>query len=110
MFTIDASSGNHISFDGRKFLPKPRVSVTIAVWMKVNTIHAHQSVFSTVGSSNLELNRYHLEIQWDGRVRWSHKNEHDVIFDIVTKPLIKTGNWTHLTVTYDGGLGMARVG
>ena len=110
MFAIDASSGSHISFDGRKFLPKPRVSVTITVWMKVNTIHAHQSVFSTVGGSNSERNRCHLEIQSDGRVRWSHKNEHGVIFHIVTKPLIKSGNWTHLALTYDGGLGMARVG
>ena len=105
---INVCIGGDILFDGLRFFPKPRVSVTMAVWIKLNTTLSDQSVFGTAGRT---VSIYHLEVKHGGNVRWFHRNEQGVvIFGVNTKPLIKTGKWTHLAATYDGVLGMARVG
>ena len=111
MFAIDVCSGSDILFDGPRFYPKPNVSVTMTVWIKLETNLGEQSVFATVGgnASTHSQGHYHLEIR-NGSVRWFHRNEREVtIFSVLTKPLIKIGNWMHLAVTYDGVSGVARV-
>ena len=111
-FAIDIFIGGDILFDGLRFYPKPYGSVTMAVWIKLDTNLGIQSVFDTVGgrASTHREGQYHLEVD-NGRVRWFHRNErHVTIFSVLTRPLIETGNWMHLAVTYDGVLGMARVG
>ena len=111
MFAIDVCSGSDILFDGPRFYPKPNVSVTMTVWIKLETNLGEQSVFATVGgnASTHSQGHYHLEIK-NGSVRWFHRNEREVtIFSVLTKPLIEIGNWTHLAVTYDGVSGVARV-
>ena len=82
----------------------------MAVWLKLETLD-YQSVFDTAGGSSYGGSRYHLEIKDHGMVRWFHRNEQGaVIFNVLTEPLIKTGKWTHLVATYNGAIGMARVG
>ena len=111
MFAIDVFLGGHISFNGRRFSPKPKTSVPITVWIKVNKLVGDQSVFATIGGKNAGNSRYHLEIKPDGGVRWFNRNVGNVgIFNIITKPIIKIENWAHLAVTYDGGSRLARVG
>ena len=111
MFAIDVFLGGHISFNGRRFSPKPKTSVPITVWIKVNKLVGDQSVFATIGGENARDSRYHLEIKHDGGVRWFNRNDGNVdVFNIITKPIIKIENWTHLAVTYDGGSRLAMVG
>ena len=111
-FTIDVCAGGDILFDGLRFYPKPKLSVTIAVWIKQDTNLGKQSVFDTIGgkASTHREGQYYLSVK-NGCVRWLHRNERKVtIFIVVTEPLIETGNWTHLAVTYDGAIGVAKVG
>lgn len=111
MFAIDVFLGGHISFNGRRFSPKPKTSVPITVWIKVNKLVGDQSVFATIGGKNAGNSPYHHEIKPDGGVRWFNHNDGNVgIFNITTKPIIKIENWTHLAVTYDGGSRLAMVG
>ena len=111
MFAIDVFLGGHISFNGRSFSPKPKTSVTITVWIRVNKLVGDQSVFATIGGENARHSRYHLEIKHDGGVRWFNRNDGNVgVFNIITKPIRKIENWTHLAVTYDGGSRLAMVG
>ena len=112
MFATDVCSGDHISFDGPRFYPKPNSSVTILVWIKLEKNVSRQSVFTTIGgnASNNFCPHYVFEIK-NSNVRWFHRNEHKVtIFSVITKPLIKAGIWMHLAVTYDSILGIAKVG
>ena len=114
MFAIDVCSGGDILFDGPSFSPKPNRSVTLTVWIKLTNNSGKQSLFTTVGdkssSSTHSWRHYILEIK-DRRVRWFLRNERKVtIFSVLTKPLVKTGDWMHLAVTYDGVLRMPKVG
>ena len=96
------SNGN-LSFDGGKFSPKPSVAVTIAMWVKLNTIKGRQSLFDSVSanSSNHQGN-YHFEVV-DGRLRWFHRDtKSKIIFNVETvKPVVPEGQWAHLVGTYD---------
>ena len=112
MFAINVCLGGDILFDGPRFHPKPNGSVTMAVWIKLDTNIGAQSVFDTTGgnASTHRWGQYHLEVN-NGSVRWFHRNELSVpIFSVVTKPLIETGKWVHLAVTYDGVIKTAKVG
>ena len=112
IFVIDVDLGGDILFDGPSFYPKPYRSITITVWIKLNTTFGRHSVFDTIGgnASAHGNGQYHLEVN-SGRVRWFHRNESGKnIFSVTPNSLIKVGNWTHLAVTYDGVLGMAKVG
>ena len=112
MFASNVCLGGDILFDGLRFYPKPSGSVTMAVWIKLDTNIGAQSVFDTIGgnASTHRWGQYHLEVN-NGSVRWFHRNELSVpIFSVVTKPLIETGKWVHLAVTYDGVIKTAKVG
>ena len=112
MFAINVCLGGDILFDGPRFYPKPNGSVTMAVWIKLDKNLGAQSVFDTIGgnASTHRQGQYHLEVN-NGSVRWFHRNELSVtIFSVVTKPLIETGKWVHLAVTYDGAIKTAKVG
>ena len=90
--------------DGKRFSPKPRESITMAVWVKLDTSRGIQSIFDTVGGalSTHKEGQYHLEID-NARVRWFHRNEkHITIFSILSDPVLVEGNWTHITGTYNG--------
>ena len=106
---IDVFSGGHISFDGPSFSPKPTVSVTMAVWIKLESCSEEHSVFSTVGKTHDEV-QYHFTIR-SCFVRWFHRNKKkEIIFDIQTAEKVQLNKWIHIAVTYHGGSKMARVG
>lgn len=97
--------------NGVTFKPKPRDAVTIAIWVKVDTIYGSQSIFDTVGGSmsNHSDGQYHLEID-NGKIRWFHRNEiHATIFDVRAQRLVEMNKWVHVVGTYDGDKRLAKV-
>ena len=102
--------GGDVLLDGAHFEKVPRVGITIATWIKLDTNKGVQSMFDTVGShSKHKDGQYHLEIE-NGKVRWFHRNEnHDTIFSVQTRPVVREGVWTQITVTYSAKKQRARV-
>ena len=98
------SSGN-VSFDGKKFFPKPSVAVTIAMWVKLASTKGRQSLFDTVTAPGKPGN-YHFELI-DGKVRWfARGSDESVIFNVTTDRVVVPPNqWTHLVGTYDNKQG-----
>ena len=98
------SSGN-VSFNGKKFFPKPRVAVTIAMWVKLTSTKGAQSLFDTVAAPAKPGN-YHFEVV-DGKVRWFTRDlEGNALFNVVTDRVVVPPNqWTHLVGTYDKNQG-----
>ena len=68
-------SGN-ILISGQRIQRKPLFSVTVAVWLKLDTNRGQQSIFSTCNPDNPWNShvQYSLSIT-DGRVQWLHRNE-----------------------------------
>ncbi|XP_048589917.1 neurogenic locus notch homolog protein 2 isoform X2 [Nematostella vectensis] len=102
--------GGDILLDGAHFADIPRKGITIATWIKLDTILGVQSIFDTVGSHSKHRDgQYHLEVD-DGKVRWFHRNEnHQTIFSVLTPPVLTEGKWTQVTVTYSSDYSRARV-
>lgn len=103
-------SGGDILLNGPAFAPVPSKGITIATWVKLETPLGVQSIFDTVGShSPNKEGQYHLEIN-DGRVRWFHRNgENQIIFKVVSQPVIHEGKWIHIAATYSSSKRRARV-
>lgn len=96
------SNGN-VSFDGRKFFPKPSVAVTIAMWVKLTSTAGRQSLFDAIAAQSPEhKGNYHFEVV-DGKVRWfTRALDGSEIFNVVTEQVVIPPNqWTHLVGTYD---------
>ena len=96
-------SNSNVSFNGRKFFPKPSVAVTIAMWVKLTSTAGRQSLFDTVASGSPEKpGNYHFEVN-DGKVRWFTRDlEGNVVFNVTTDWVVVPPNqWTHLVGTYD---------
>ena len=102
--------GGDVLLDGAHFGRVPRVGITIATWIKLDTSKGIQSIFDTVGShSKHKDGQYHFEIE-NGKVRWFHRNEnHDTIFSVLTRPVVREGVWTQITATYNAKKQRARV-
>ena len=68
------------------------------------------SLFDTVGSiSDHHSGQYHLEII-DGKVRWFHRDENaEQVFSVITEPIVRRDQWTHVAATYDANLGEAKI-
>lgn len=98
------SSGN-VSFNGKKFFPKPSVAVTIAMWVKLASTKGRQSLFDTLAAPGKPGN-YHFELI-DGKVRWFVRgSDESVIFNVTTDRVVVPPNqWTHLVGTYDNKQG-----
>lgn len=96
------SNGN-VSFNGRKFFPKPSVAVTIAMWVKLTSTAGRQSLFDAIAAkSPKKQGNYHFEVV-DGRVRWLTRDlDGNEVFNVVTNQVVVPPNqWTHLVGTYD---------
>ena len=96
------SKGN-VSFNGKKFFPKPSVAVTIAMWVKLTSTAGRQSLFDAIASeSPKKQGNYHFEIV-DGRVRWFTRDlDGNVVFNVETSQVVVPPNqWTHVVGTYD---------
>nr|XP_058946660.1 uncharacterized protein LOC131774625 [Pocillopora verrucosa] len=102
------SHGN-VSFNGRKFFPKPSVAVTIAMWVKLTSTAGRQSLFDTIATGAKQGN-YHFEVV-DGKVRWFARdiNGKDVFNVNTAQVVVPPNQWTHLVGTYDKQEGVARV-
>ena len=94
------SHGN-VSFNGRKFFPKPSVAVTIAMWVKLTSTAGRQSLFDTIATGAKQGN-YHFEVV-DGKVRWFARdiNGKDVFNVNTAQVVVPPNQWTHLVGTYD---------
>ena len=68
-------SGN-ILINGGRIQRKPLFSITMALWLKLDTNRGQQTVFSTCNPDNPWNShvQYSLTIT-DGRVKWFHRNE-----------------------------------
>lgn len=96
------SKGN-VSFNGKKFFPKPSVAVTIAMWVKLSSTAGSQSLFDTVAAgSPKKPGNYHFEVN-EGKVRWFTRDlDGNVVFNVTTDRVVVPPNqWTHLVGTYD---------
>ncbi|XP_078383686.1 uncharacterized protein LOC144666194 isoform X4 [Oculina patagonica] len=102
--------GGDVLLDGAHFNKIPREGITISTWVKLDTNKGIQSIFDTVGShSKHKDGQYHFEIE-NGKVRWFHRNEnHDTIFTLLTRPVVREGIWTQITATYNAAKQRARV-
>jgi len=101
------SNGN-VSFNGRKFFPKPSVAVTIAMWVKLTSAAGRQSLFDVIAAESPEhKGNYHFEVV-DGKVRWfTRALDGSEIFNVVTEQVVVPPNqWTHLVGTYDKNQGL----
>lgn len=96
------SNGN-VSFNGKKFFPKPSVAVTIAMWVKLTSTAGRQSLFDAIAAGSPQhQGNYHFEVV-DGRVRWFTRDLNGkVVFNVTTAQVVVPPNqWTHLVGTYD---------
>jgi len=105
--------GGDVFLNGLTFQPKPRDGITIAVWIKLDTIVGTQSIFDTVGTlskSNHTDGQFHFEVE-DGKVRWFHRNEiHVTIFDVKSRDIVvQPEQWVHVVGTYDANKRIAKV-
>nr|XP_058949529.1 uncharacterized protein LOC131777281 isoform X1 [Pocillopora verrucosa] len=102
--------GGDVLLDGVHFHQIPRAGITISTWVKLDTNKGIQSIFDTVGShSRHKDGQYHFEIE-NGKVRWFHRNEnHDTIFSLLSRPVVREGVWTQITATYSAKKQRARV-
>lgn len=66
----------NILIDGQFLKRKPLFSITMGLWLKLDTNRGQQTIFSTCNPDNLWNNhvQYLFEII-DGRVKWFHRNE-----------------------------------
>ena len=103
-------AGGDVLLDGAHFQRIPREGITIATWIKLDTNKGIQSIFDTVGSHSRHSDgQYHFEIE-NAKVRWFHRNEdHNTIFSLETRPLMREGEWTQITATYNAKRQRARV-
>ena len=58
--------------DSQTFKPKPRKAISIALWVKLSAIAGKNTLFATMGQTNLD--GFRLSIV-DGKVKWTHSNE-----------------------------------
>ena len=102
--------GGDVLLDGEHFEPKPRLAITISLWVKVLQTDGVHSLFDTVGSKSDHKNgQYHFEIV-DGKVRWFHRDENaEQVFSVTTDPVIVRDQWTNIAATYDANLAEAKI-
>ncbi|KII66131.1 Thrombospondin-2 [Thelohanellus kitauei] len=103
-FYLDLNSSGRLILPDETFRNKPRVGITITLWLRIHNIQGTQSIFATEISDGPDpfIGSYHLEIV-DGRIRFFLKDEKsNEIFNLDTRDiLIQPGVWMHLCLTYD---------
>ncbi|CAH3043176.1 unnamed protein product [Porites lobata] len=104
--------GGNILINGQLVKRKPLFSVTIALWLKLDSNRGQQTIFSTCNPDNPWNTRaqYSLEIM-DGRVRWFHRNEKSqTVFSAETNnPVVPALTWTHISCTYTASGGRSEI-
>jgi hypothetical protein len=96
--------GGQILFD-KAFHNIPREAITVALWVKFETVNNLYNLFTTEGNGA----KYTFQVT-DGKVHWSHLNDNGhVIFALETQPIVNLGDWTHVGATYDSRTNLTKV-
>ena len=65
---------SNISLGSKGFHNRPRLAITIALWVKLASSSGQHELFHTCASDETNGNaQFHFEIN-DGKVRWSHRD------------------------------------
>ncbi|XP_048590274.1 uncharacterized protein LOC5501396 [Nematostella vectensis] len=97
--------GGQLLFNSKSFHGTPREGITIATWIKLETMYSLFNLFSTQGDGA----RYTLQVV-NGKVHWSHLDDRGrAVFSLETDPVVNAGDWTHVGATYDSRTNMSKV-
>ena len=89
--------GGGLLFDGKTFKNRPREAITIALWVKPESISSTFVLFGTEGIGA----KYDLRVA-NGMIHWSHVNDKgQVTFSMDTRPFVNPVDWIHIGATYD---------
>ncbi|XP_068704874.1 uncharacterized protein [Montipora foliosa] len=95
--------GGHFLF--ASFNSRPREGITIALWLKLDSVSGIATLFKTTGSGA----KYTLQVT-DGVIHWSHVDDlSHVIFSMETRHTVDSLDWVHLGVTYDSHINKSKI-
>ena len=95
--------GGHLFFS--HFNSRPREAITIAMWLKLDSVSGSATLFKTTGSGA----KYHLKVA-DGIIYWSHVDDlGHVIFSMETRQTVDSLDWVHVSATYDAHINMSKI-
>lgn len=95
--------GGHLVFPS--FNNRPREGITIALWLKLDSVSGTATLFKTTGSGA----KYHLQVA-DGVIYWSHVDDlGHVIFSMETRQTVDSLDWVHLGATYDSHINKSKI-
>ena len=88
-----------------RFNSRPREAITIALWLKLDSVSGTATLFKTTGSGA----KYHLQVT-DGVIHWSHVDDlGHVIFSMETRQMVDSLDWVHLSATYDAHINKSKI-
>ena len=95
--------GGHFLF--ASFNSRPREGITIALWLKLDSVSGIATLFKTTGSGA----KYTLQVT-DGVIHWSHVDDlSHVIFSMETRHTVDSLDWVHLGATYDSHINKSKI-
>lgn len=88
-----------------RFRSRPREAITIALWLKLDSVSGTATLFKTTGTGA----KYHLQVD-DGIIHWSHVDDlGHVIFSMETRQTVDPLDWVHVSATYDAHINMSKI-
>ena len=106
----ESKCGSALSMGGGRLLfshfnSRPREAITIALWLKLDSVSGTATLFKTTGSGA----KYHLKVA-DGIIYWSHVDDlGHVIFSMETRHTVDSLDWVHISATYDAHINMSKI-
>ena len=106
----ESKCGSALSMGGGRLLfthfnRRPREAITIALWLKLESVSGTATLFKTTGSGA----KYHLKVA-DGIIYWSHVDDlGHVIFSMETRQTVDSLDWVHVSATYDAHINMSKI-
>lgn len=106
----DSKCGSALSMRGgrllfTRFSNRPREAITIALWLKLDSVSGTVTLFKTTGSGT----KYHLQVA-DGIIHWSHVDDlGHVTFSMETRETVDSLDWIHVSATYDAHINMSKI-
>lgn len=106
----ESKCGSALSMGGGRLLfthfnSRPREAITIALWLKLDSVSGTATLLKTTGSGA----KYHLKVA-DGIIYWSHVDDlGHVIFSMETRQTVDSLDWVHVSATYDAHINMSKI-
>ena len=106
----EAKCGSALNMRGGRLLftrfnSRPHEAITIALWLKLDSVSGAATLFKTTGSGA----KYRLQIA-DGVIYWSHVDDlGNVIFSMETRQTVDALDWVHLGATYDVHINKSKI-